>query len=421
MHLQRGLRNGLFVLAYAFALAPRTLAAQAFPNFGYAPPADWTLPTFQLSQAYPTSLPAASVYPWLSIDFHAAPAAYLQAVLAYAYDGNVDVDFVVQKNSKRQWFHAPWLHPGANGREFVRGLTRERQSRPYELSATQKTIARNFAVGFFSDRGGYTIGSVWSNPVAPNPAAATFPEGTVAFKLLFTTATSTDVPFLAGSPEWVADINRAHSAKDVLATKVRLLQIDVAVKDKRSSKGGWVFGTFHYDSAVADSNPWRRVRPLALMWGDDPTFLPANYASGQRPAQSWINQSSPLVKYRANPPIGAKPPATLGWAGRANGPVDNPLSSCLSCHGTAQLPADSAMVARGTSDSAKLWWFRNTKPGEAFTSGNASLDFSLQLGVGIQNLQDSLAKSSPSLKAKSRATTPERTLRGDFRFSRGGR
>jgi hypothetical protein len=39
------------------------------------------------------------------------------------------------------------------------------------------------------------------------------------------------------------------------------------------------------------------------------------------------------------------------------------------------------------TDVQKLRWFRNSKPGESFDTGSTSLDFSLQLGVGIQNLQ----------------------------------
>jgi hypothetical protein len=39
--------------------------------------------------------------------------------------------------SLHRWFHAPWLHSGANAREFVHGLTNERQSQKYELTKEQ--------------------------------------------------------------------------------------------------------------------------------------------------------------------------------------------------------------------------------------------------------------------------------------------
>ncbi len=410
--------------AAALIGVPSTALAQKFPDFGYQPPADWTMPTFVLSQAFPNKAPAKTVLPWESIDFRTEPERYLWAVLDYGYDGNVDVNFEVQKNPKRAWFHAPWLHYGANGRDFVRGLTRERASRPFELAATQTQQYRNYAVGFYDERGGFTIGQVWKNPTKPDPKQANFPEGTSTFKLLFTTAPVSDVPFLAGSPEWIADIDRASSAQQVLDTKVRLLQIDVAVKDRRATKGGWVFGTFHYDSAMSDPSPWRRLRPLSLMWGDDPVHTPTDYAGGKRCVESWVNGASPVVIYRSNPPAGATPPSTLGWAGRANGPVDNPASSCISCHATAQLPASSPMTPPATlPDAQKLRWFRNTKTGEAFDAGSTTLDFSLQLGVGIQNLQTFQASIKDlggffSHKLASPTAAATKKSKPEYRFTR---
>jgi hypothetical protein len=362
--------------------------AQQFPDYGYQPPTDWEGATFSLSQSYPTVLPAKSELPWESIDFQKEPEKYLWAVLNYGYEGNLEVDFEVQKNPKRNWFHAPWLHYGPNAREFVRGLTRERSSRPFEIAATQTQQYRNYAVGFYDALGGYTIGQVWKNPINPDSRLAKFPEGTVTFKLLFSTAPSSQVPFLEGAPEWVADIDQSPSSQQILNNKVRLLQIDIAVKDKRSFKGGWVFGTFHYDKAINNENPWLRLRPLSLMWGDDESLAASDYANGKRPSESWVNELSPVVSYRSNPPSGVTPPSTLGLSGRANGPVDNPASSCLSCHGTAQIPATVNMIPPPTlPDSEKMQWFRNTKPGEALDPSSVSLDYSLQLGVGIQNVK----------------------------------
>lgn len=379
---------------FCILMSSTMVNAQQFPDYGYQPPADWNESTFSLSQNYPSIQPEKPALPWESIDFRKEPEKYLWAILNYGYEGNLEVDFEVQKNTKRNWFHAPWLHYGPNGREIVHGLTRERSSRPFELASTQTQQFRNYAVGFYDAIGGYTIGQVWKNPIKPDPKLASFPEGTVTFKLLFTTATSSQVPFLEGAPEWVADIDHSPSAQQIRDNKVRLLQIDVAVKDKRSTKGGWIFGTFHYDKTISNTNPWLRLRPLSLMWGDDPSLTAADYTNGNRPSESWVNESSPVVAYRSNPPSGVTPPSTLGFSGRANGPVDNSVSSCISCHGTAQIPATSPMIPPATlSDAEKMRWFRNTKPGEAFDPASASLDFSLQLGVGIQNLATFQASS----------------------------
>jgi hypothetical protein len=369
------------------ALTPG-LHAGVFPDFAYAPPATWDGELFVLSQDYPDQMPPSEEgQPWRTIDFKTSQKEYMAAILDYCFEGNIAADFKPAENEARQWFHAPWLHYGNNGREFVKGLTGERRSRPFELSAQQTTAYRNFAVGFYNAPGGYAIGRVWDNPTLPNPAVAQFPEGSVSFKLLFTTAPASEVPYLQGSPEWMADIDRSSSVPQIKATRVRLLQIDIAVKDPRAGSG-WVFGTFHYDATMGDADPWKNLRPLALVWGNDPTLTESQYNAGSRPADSWVNPDSPIVIYRNSPPAGANPPRVLGWAGRGNGQVDNPISSCLSCHMTAQIPARSPMVPPpNTSEQNRLRWFRDLPAGTSFDSNTASLDFSLQLGVGIQNFQ----------------------------------
>ena len=377
--------------AWALILGVATPVAEAgtFPDVGYPTPAGWTGPRFELSQEYPATQPAAENLPWEAIDFTTDPVGYMTSVIEYCYEGNLEVEFVVQDNAVRKWYHAPWLHWGPNGREFVHGLTRERSSRPFELAATQSRQYRNFAVGFYNPAGGFTVGQVWQDPDAPDSSAVRFPEGTVSFKLLFTTAPDTSVPFLSGAPEWVADIDRSSAPEAIENTKVRLLQVDIAVRDDRAPSAGWVFGTFHYDTEIMADCPWKKLRPLALIWGNDPTLTPSAFDGGERPMESWINVDSPIVAYRSNPPAGINAPRTLGWAGRGNGPVDNPVSSCLSCHSTAQLPARSPLIPRSNlTETEKLRWFRNLAANESFDPGSATLDFSLQLGVGIQNFQE---------------------------------
>src|SRR5262249_28940883 len=152
------------------------------------------------------------------------------AVLKYSFEGNLENEFVVQNNPVRKWYHAPWLHWGPNGREFVRGLTKERPSKPFELSAVQDQTYDNFAVGFYNAQGATVIGKIWRDPAHPEFSNVVFPEDTVSFKLLFTTTPENKVPFLAGSPEWVADVERTSDPERLKNTKVRLLQIDVAVR-----------------------------------------------------------------------------------------------------------------------------------------------------------------------------------------------
>jgi len=303
--------------------------------------------------------------------------AYMMAVRAYVYEGNVDPanpnkPWVVQKNS-RPWYHAPWLDAGRNGREFVHGLTRELASVPGQIwkNPPQNMDLQNWAVGFYNASGGYVIGQVWCDPNKPNVGPVLFPDGTVSAKLLFSAAPLSQVPFLRGSVEWTANINSVVTdpASPRKPQVLRLLQIDIAVRDDNNKLTGWNFGTFIYNTDGGSKNPWENMQPVGLMWGNDPGVTPTN---GKPIKQSWLNpQVAGLMQH-------------YGWAKRLNGPVDNPLSSCLSCHSTAGWPRADLAPPTGASEAARLKWFRNIPAGGAFEANQASHDYSLQLTYGIR-------------------------------------
>jgi hypothetical protein len=123
---------------------------------------------------------------------------YLFAVLSYAYEGNLETDWIVQEKQRRKWYHAPWMHAGVTGREFMRGLTTERRSCAKELLEGKicdddKLPIENWAVSVYNEPGAFYINKVWkemlkSEPNPKNFPAQGFPEGTVAIKLLFTQA-----------------------------------------------------------------------------------------------------------------------------------------------------------------------------------------------------------------------------------------
>jgi|SRR5579862_9389379 len=370
---------------------------QTFPSSKDQPPEGWTGPVFQLRQDYPATKPPAGPKPWKSFNFKTQPAKYLQAVLNYCEEGNVAVDWQLEKNTVRNWYHAPWLHTSANGREYVHGLTGERSSKKHELAPTQTDSFANWAVGFYNAPGGYVIGQVWKNPSAPNPSAANFPDGTVACKLLFTTATVEQVPYLKNDFEWQADVSTKSGGPRSIQP-VRLLQVDVAVRDSRAnSTTGWVFGTFVYDGNATGATPWDRLEPVGLMWGNDPTVTEATKTETTKLTQTWIN-----------PDMG--PAQHLGRAGRLNGPVDNPKSSCLSCHSTAESPANPDNYPTNNDDAMN--WFRNIKANEAFTSGRTSLGYSLQLALGIQR-SNTLPEVAPHAAVGGAAAKTKEISRGD--------
>ena len=356
------------------------VVAQKFPDAHDPPTANWTGPVFRLSQDYPETQPAIGPEPWKQFDFRdpAEAEQYLRAVLGYAMEGNVDIDWVGQDNSVRKWYHTPWLHAGNNGREFVHGMTRERSSRPRELHPNQSETFPNWAVGLYNPRGGFTIGQVWDNPENPDISAALFPEGSVAIKLLFTTATLDQVPYLENSLEWEAHISRTGSSSTRAIQTVRLLQVDIAVRDSRAnSTTGWVFGTFQYDNGSTGATPYDRLIPIGLMWGNDPQLTPTAHDNGDRPVETIIVNR---FQHRTR---------DLGWLGRLNGPVDNPRSSCLSCHATAQHEPAQMLPRASASDAVKMRWFRNLAAGQPFDEGQMSLDYSLQLKEGIENFMES--------------------------------
>lgn len=355
--------------------------AFAFPDARDNPPSSWTGPVFKLSQSYPTTMPSPEAYPWKQIDFKTQPMEYLRAVLAYCLEGNITSagDFDINQNTVRKWYHAPWMHPN---REFIHGMTSERWSRPRELHPLQTEWWQNWAVGMYNAPGGHAIGRVWANPNSPDPSLARFPDGTVGLKLLFSQAPVAQVPYLANSFEWLTDINQI-SKGGAPPVSLRLLQIDVAVRDTRAnSTTGWVFGTFTYDAQEPGSTPWQRLVPIGLMWGNDPTRL---------------FNGNPLTQTKINPDLRMQQHLGYGVGGqkRLNGPVDNPISSCLSCHSTAAVSLDpprptiSGVTPANPTQQQIRTYFRNIPAGTPFSPGYTSLDYSLQLQVGIALLVSS--------------------------------
>jgi len=386
------LMRNLIVL-FSLTIFGSSVVAGSFPDSGVPLPPGWSGPVFHLSQTYPQQIPA-DTYPWLQFDPTTQPDEYMFSVLKYCLEGNVETDWSLQANNKRGWYHAPWMHWGAHGREPIHGLTFERMSQPGELAPQQTAVLQNWAVGMYNAPGGYTLGQVWVDPLKPNTAAAAFPPNTVSIKLLFTEGTPNQVPYLAGSKAWPAyvfvnPLNTAPGAARVVKT-LYLLQVDVAVRDQRvNNTTGWVFGTFIYDGRNQGDDPYSKLRPVGLMWGNDPALGPTQYQQGSRPTQTRLYQPTQAIMRH------------YGWLGRLNGPVDNPKSSCLSCHSTAQWPVAAPMVPpANTPEGSPAWmqWFRNIPAGQPFSNGAASLDYSLQLASGIQNLAgwSNVCKSTPN-------------------------
>lgn len=385
-------------------------AAGALDRMEGAPQA-WRGNVFRPSFAFPARLPLGDTHPWEGISYRRDPQRYLAAVLAYALEGQDRQDWQLERNRVRHWYHVPWMGPGPTGREFIHGLTRERDFAIGELGVTQTKCRQNWAVAFYNPTGGYALGQIWRKVErggAPDLAHLPFPAGTVVAKLVFTEATSDDTALLTGAPEIEANIHGQPNSGDPVCPaaatspraphRLRLIQFDLAIKEARADyKTGWVFASFVYDGRKPGNDPWAKLEPIGLMWGNDPYLSDADVAAGAKPIESMVFTDMGLGH-------------ALGRGGRMNGLVDERSSACSSCHMAAQWPTAAHMTAPAEWSEARCW-FRNLDARYPFglepnattkcadlpsTSAMVPLDFSLQLAIGLRNW--SLAHSSAAVR-----------------------
>lgn len=393
-------RGGALGIIAATVLLVGSANAGTFPDFGYQPPSSYKGTIFTLSQNYPKALPSSPPPDFFKLlpspltnDFEKW-RPYAEAVKNYCLEGNVENDWYVEKNKVRAWYHAPWQHYGPLGREGIHGLTKEAQIQAKQLAPTQTTTGQTFAVGIYNDIGGFTFGEVWKDPQNPDPAFTTQPNtfhnGTVVCKPLFADVDLKQVPFLVNPVLWQAYVTNTFNSSDRSIKEVALIQMDFAVRDTRIPGTGWIFGTFQYNGAKTGKAGWDNLVPVGVMWGNDPEDNGDKYTNKQ-PSVTKINPNLKQTAINAKPEL---PPTHLGWNGRLDGPVDNPVSACMSCHMTAESPQLSPMnptfQANPPPVGSKEWmrWFQNEMAGKPFDSGAFSTDYSLQLAGGIANFYE---------------------------------
>jgi hypothetical protein len=310
--------------------------------------------------------------------------------------------------------------PGTDGREFVHGLTHEFDSDGNTFGEAQHEFVDTWAQAYVNDRYAFGIGQVWCHPDDPKPAALnpeqtalnSMAEGSYVIKLLFSTVNEQELSTVKGALEWDANIYVNKSPRERNAgpismytrnmAKVRLIQIDLQVRDNRSPTG-WLLGTYGYDGNAKGKTPWERMVPLGLQWGNNPQVTYAETCSGpngpcsyDKLTQQWINRQA--VVDLATPPLSFN---HLGFGGRLAGPVDNPKSSCMGCHQTAGFPSVPILAEFGpngsllkldsrlhpeTAQALRMMYFGNVPGGAVFSDTQLySADYSLQLSMGLQN------------------------------------
>jgi hypothetical protein len=407
-------------------LPPQPPFPNANPQF-IPPPVIYSGPLFVLSQDYPAQMPT-SRPAFLSNNFKADWKAYMMKIRDYCFEGNLDVDFRVEHNTVRKWYHMPWQDYGSQGREGIHGLTKEAQVQKQQLASSQTYVnGQTYAVGFFNDLAGYTIGQVWADHMNPDPSKSSrpngFPIGAVVFKLLFVDVPTAQVPSLVNPKEWTAYVDPCYrqpcspQATGRILKQMALIQMDIAVRtDDKQAPMGWLYGTFQYNGALNHANAWENLIPVGLQWGNDHAVNGNTHTQTSFTTPPDVIKINPQLKESAiNDDANELPPSHLGWDGRLNGPVDNPISSCLSCHMTAQYPSDAPMnpsfqskykyTYNPVGNAYWMRWFQNIEcavPFGNYIAGGVpekglntlSTDFSLQLAISISNFCDEYPQAS---------------------------
>jgi hypothetical protein len=304
------------------AACPLLHASDALPPSGMQPS-----PAQSLNENFPSSPPNANS-PWLQVYFKTDPQGYAETIRQIAkasihiQSGKIQIDNQI-------WWTVPFMNYTNNGREHFNGLTRERTPHAGDLSQNSPGDSQVWAVGWYNAVGASQFAKIWNDPCQPSDSLATsLPDGTLSMKMLFTTASTSSVSNLVGSPQIQAAIDptpQGGPPSARIAGMVRLLQVDFAVKDPRSTPTGWVFGTFAWIAPQTGDGVWDPLQLVGLHWGNDPGKT-SNLQEG------WINTTlqGKLYGWPARP--------FMGFLGRVNGPADNLSSACLSCHSRSQLP-----------------------------------------------------------------------------------
>ncbi|MFK7786119.1 MAG: hypothetical protein AB8B56_13440 [Crocinitomicaceae bacterium] len=404
----------------------------AFRNSVNPPPDGWDGPVFELSDNYPTQLPAGGDdMPWMKIDvdfndknpdWSTGPwKDYIDAIIQYAFQGQ-DPNLTNESGwkstvgGKDMWFHVPWMaYSPSAGREFIHGCTSERIASISDFDGDMivasgigklqhsndpnaVTHFETWAVGMYNEYAGYAFSQLFPESGVPTigadglPKGLPFPNGSCVIKTLFTTATDKEVPFLVNAPEWTVNRHVLEGDTTYLCKRkpqaVHLVQVDVAVVDPRSPTN-WVFGTFAYNGTLDGETALDRLDPVGIQFANDPETFPAvPMESSVAAYQSVLNNTMDIYEH-------------FGCHGRLCGPVDNPQASCMSCHGGSYTAPMDQLDEMGTNIPAifgfdgmcevyspqNVAFFGNRKYPEPYYPGMYEdaipLDFSLQVQVAF--------------------------------------
>ncbi|KAF8553311.1 hypothetical protein OG21DRAFT_1485507 [Imleria badia] len=350
--------------------------------------------------------------PWLRVDFKTEPEKYCNILKEYFFRGNTENNFVLQKNKVRDWYHPPWLHYGPRGREPINGLTFGGYLDPGYLAKDQSKPIQGWLCSYFNWEAATILGDMWADPkrIPKWDTHLNFPAGSVICENIFCDNTD-GVPIAEGSPavkaaigelppDWKPGDERfpVRSHDKPLVKTLHLVQVDFAARDERSPIG-WVFGTYACDGRK-EGDPWSKVFPIGLQWGNDPDLLQKQYDAGKRPTQLWKNPDALALVEE----LGGQRP-WLGWHERLDGLADDFMGTCTSCHATAQLypptrdrtpmvqdpkPQYNKKEERWVQEYEEVEriWLRNLPRGRAFDEDSLSADYNMHVEFGYTNYRE---------------------------------
>lgn len=292
------------------------------------------LPRFQMRADYQNIKVRDTDRPWKDLDLtnDEDKMKFARTTLYFFFKGmadqsaKADFNFIAEKNKKADWCQMPWLNVGDSGREYVHGLTKERDLEPSSMYPEIQE-GSDWGIGYYNSHGCVTLGKIFGGSDSRKDVPAfydhKFENGSMSAKILFTTSPSS---YFDGSYTLTAHVSNPGSNFRKLQ-KVRMLQIDIAVKDsaiKGTSPAAdhWVMTSYYYDPTFTwdFAGEFKNPEVAGLMH-----MRPIGTHTGFDSSTSYI---FPGAKTNSNS-------ETWGRDKLLNGPADNPKSSCMGCHGTA--------------------------------------------------------------------------------------
>lgn len=355
------------------------------------------VPALQWRTDFPKTMPPLQA-PWSPIKFDSDWRGYIGAILNEVKASGMSIDAgAITMPAEASWWIAPWMDFGTKGREPMAGLTKERGPDPGDLAPNSGKNHQVWAIGWYNARGAYALGQVFADPCNPKVLAGqdgkafTFPDGSATFKFLFTTASVSEVTYLEGAPTIKALIGGPNP------TEMRLLQVDVAVRDSQATKTGWVFGTYIWMAPTKGDKLFDNLVPVGLMWANDPEAQNAVFSGNAVLPSTRLNPDLAGHVWQSSGQAWPDRPYP-GFQGRLNGPADNWRSSCVACHASAQYPRSpkfgsppAGWLQQNPPDATKVadtlkTYFKDVQGGtldDGSVADAVPLDYSLQLMEGL--------------------------------------